>query len=149
MDETARPHADLSPESPVVRARLREVLRRSRDAMARGSEVAAVGDEWFQAGIGRVHGGGLWILTGVRRCVARIPGPWRGSPSTQERIYRLLRQEARRNGLEAEPEAFDSFSRSMASLLDLVLKGRLPVDAICLDLEDEPAGGESEVEDGR
>jgi hypothetical protein len=132
----------MNHENPEKLANLkRSVKEISHEVATLADEVSEEGDRWFLAtwhGIDVVRirtGAGFSRLS--EALVARLPrGPW-SRKSPRERLERALEREAKRQRIDVGTPEFVEFSAKMASVLELVITGQIPFDAIGFESEAE------------
>ncbi len=105
-----------------------------------GRAAAEESERWFLAAVRRAENYAHWLEAGVDAAAYRLylrarKHGWRRL-SARERIERALRAEVRRTRASVDPEEFSEFSARMAALVDLVLRGALPLSSIAFEEDD-------------
>jgi hypothetical protein len=138
----------VTPEPEELRRSLiLERWRRVTNELHGGTrEAAEESERWFLAVVRGADRCAHWAESSIdglsALLVARIRrSRWRRR-SARERIERVLHAEARRAGISLDEEEFAAFSERMAVLVDLVLRGALPVSCISFEEDDTPPSAE-------
>lgn len=135
---------DLSRAGEWTKDGKRRLVVLSHEITEDGSYIATEGDRWFLAAVRSVDQGTNWVAhelgvlgLGVVSRFDRWRPQWLRRSSTRERVQKLLRNEARRSKLDVAPGEFDLFSERIAVLLEHVINGSIPVEAIGFEAGDE------------
>jgi hypothetical protein len=123
------------------------ISRKSVDVLAGGRTVAEESDRWFlgalrglERGAATAQGGADAIATALASRWERIRPSWARRRTPRERIAALLRAEGKRQGFDVKQEEFNEFSARVATLLELVYAGVVPLNDIAFEAAGDDSG---------
>jgi hypothetical protein len=123
---------------PVVRAKVR-LAEWSRALWSSGRYIANESDRWFLKLLSGANRSALKTQAGVsvfgRRLLSAPLEARRRSAiaGRKERLRKLLEAEAERARLDASPDKLVRFADQMSTLIELVLSGRVAIDAVTFE----------------
>jgi hypothetical protein len=119
------------------------VLQRVSGSLSRGArQVSLESDEWFLtavAGLGKGARKTKLAIDGIGRSVLgqsrKLRPKWTIKQTPRERIRELLSREAKRSKLALGNE-FEAFSDQIATIVELVLLGKVSLDDIAFERDE-------------